>query len=143
MLNLHWHFLVYNVIFLRGRGIYGGVAFFFNSVLAEWRPREAMAYALALFLPPGLMPFGRQLFSFGMESPSSVFGRRWSGGGPVIPSGLVHGDGRTGSALELAFGPNCNLDSLYRVLLASFRDYVVVLFSFESWSELCTAAAGK
>uniref|UniRef100_N1QYR2 SAC3/GANP/THP3 conserved domain-containing protein n=1 Tax=Aegilops tauschii TaxID=37682 RepID=N1QYR2_AEGTA len=65
-----------------------------------------MASVLASFLPPGLMPLGRQLFSFGMESSSSVFGRRWSGGGPVIPSGLVPGDGRTGSVLELTFGPN-------------------------------------
>ncbi|KAM3410508.1 hypothetical protein ACQJBY_002613 [Aegilops geniculata] len=76
------------------------------TFLSEWRPREAMASALASFLPPGLMPLGRQLFSFGMESSSSVFGRRWSGGGPVIPSGLVPGDGRTGSVLELTFGPN-------------------------------------
>lgn len=114
-----------------------------TTFLAEWRPREAMVSALASFLPPGLMPLGRQLFSFGMESSSSVFYRRWSGGCPVIPSGFVPGDGRTGSVLELIFGLDCNLDSLDRVLLVSFRDYAVVLFSFESWSELCTITAGN
>ena len=96
--------------------------------LAEWRPREAMVSALASFLPPGLMPFERQLFNFNMESSSSIFVRRWSSGGPVIPSGFVPGDGKTGSVLELIFGLDCNLDSLDRVLLVSFTDYAVVLF---------------
>ena len=111
------------------------------TFLAEWRPREAMASALASFLPPGLMPFERQLFNFNMESSSSIFVRRWSSGGPVIPSGHVPGDGRTGSVLELTFAPNCNLDSLHRVLLASFKNQSINFYFLESRSELCIFTA--
>ena len=108
------------------------------TFLAEGRPGEAM---LASFLPPGLMPFERQLFNFNMESSSSIFVRRWSSGGPVISSGHVPGDGRTGSTLELSIGPDCNLNHQDGVLLVSFNDYDVISFSFQSWYELCTAAA--
>lgn len=114
------------------------------TFLVEWRPYGAEASLLAPVFPPGLCPYGRQLSGFNLESSFSNSGqlccRRWKEGAPTIPSGMFPGDGRSGSGLKTA-GPDCFSLFQMEVLLAHFRDCVVIIVSFESSCELCTFTA--
>lgn len=100
--------------------------------LTEGRSDGAMQKLL--FFLPAAVPKGRQC-SDGVEATSPVFGKlrcwRCGGDGPGVPSGVVPGDGRAGSAPELRFGPDGVFCSLFRVLHAYVRDWDV-LFLFLS-----------
>lgn len=113
----------------------------FSSVypMAEGRPIGALL--LLLFLP-ACLPNGRQCI-LGLESIFPSSDARRSGGVPVSPSGFVPGGVRRVSEQRLFQGPNCNLRSRVRVLLACFRDRFVTFSFLESFVELCTSTALK
>lgn len=67
-------------------------------LLVERRPFGALA--LLSFLPVS-EPKGRQFCNFDMESISSFFDEKWSGGDPDTPSGFVPSGGRSVSMMEL------------------------------------------
>lgn len=81
------------------------------------------------FLPAHGWQEGRQyIFVLTSKSYTSSRCRRWRRGGFIAPSGLVPGGGGAGSVKKMKFGPDCVLNFPFRVLLAKFRDWFVILF---------------
>jgi hypothetical protein len=89
--------------------------------LTEWRSYEE-------FLPAHSWHEGRQS-RFDAASMSSTSSRcwRWRRGDISAPSGSVPGSGDAGSPPKMVFGPNCVFIFPFRVLLAKFRDWSVIL----------------
>lgn len=111
--------------------------------LVEGRPDASTACGRrsSSFLPAWSLS-GRQLCILFSESIILATGfcgsHRRCGGDPIIPSGIVPGDGGVESGKEMFFGPNCDFGSRTRVLSARFRDLLVILFLVVSCADLCS-----